>query len=353
MSFTLLLRLVFFLLAALAVAALSTQNDARPHFVRAQDDPPAVPGPRTTNVELVLEDNGKESLPRLMLPVQVGSTGATVNTYLSGGNSDCIFSTASFDPTNSTTAIGRQRVFRNPYGGSSSGDLLADTLETGGISISNYTMGSIKGPNRFGVCGIRWLKEGATSLFGRSAAYRSFVYPYKSSGAIVRATFGLALDLNGASTFSLGTSLHEVASDHWVRVDTEAPGSWSMHGAIAGVADYMTINPAMTSIMVSPEQATEIMHSIGVVPVVDSNEDVIATYLCTQPPSIVVTIGNVNVSLTRTVLTYAKDKDGRCILPITGTKGYNDIPTLGTSLIASLKELVFDYDELALGIVPL
>ncbi|KAK0518587.1 hypothetical protein OC834_007595 [Tilletia horrida] len=310
-------------------------------------------GPGSTQLVLATQHNSPNELPLLKLPVQIGNVGTTTDVTFTDGYSDCIVSTGGYDPQTSPTAVDLKHNFTLQVAHTWHGKTYTDTVKVGALSIPSFPIGSIPAPTSFGTCGIAWDSPSANlSVTGQGPSYKSFVYAFKAAGAAAKALISISYNLNSQPMLSLGASITAVASDHWVKVDTQAPGTWRVPGSVAGVNTKVIVTPGEAMIWATMDDATKIINAIGLTPRLNNNKYVTSNFPCADVPDVNIVIGGLAINLTTDVLTYQKDDDGSCVLPIYGLPGYKEEPILGSTFLASIKEVVFDFEQLALGIVP-
>ncbi|KAE8220447.1 hypothetical protein CF319_g6024 [Tilletia indica] len=300
-------------------------------------------------VELLKDDSPE--LPRLMLPIQIGSQGATANVYLAGLNSGCLIATGAYDPSKSSTAKDTHVAFnQSPSGPIEQGEIWTDTVKVAGLSARNVSIGSIPQNDGFGMCGIAWNSD--SSFLGSD--YKSFLFNMQESGILNPPNFSIQYSVHGKSTISFGSAVPAVGG-HWHASDPEGPGLWTLQSKIGSIAGYMIVDPSSPAILGSTQdiQAVFDHYGVGKNTFRDENGLLRATFPCDKPPKVVIRVGELDVPLTREVMAVAKDAKGNCVMPISGADDIQYPITLGNPFLASIKSIVFNIETHAMHIVPL
>ncbi|KAE8203355.1 hypothetical protein CF327_g7780 [Tilletia walkeri] len=299
---------------------------------------------------LVMEDHSP-MLPRITLPIQLGSQGQTANVYLAGMNADCVLSTGSYDPSKSSTAHNSHAAFDNGLGGPAKGEIWTDNIKVAGLSVQTVSLGSLDSVYSSGQCGIAW-SDPTNSFFGDG--YQSFLYSMKKSGVLQPPNFSIQYSLHGQSTIAFGSAVPSV-SGSWIPSDPEAPGYWTIQSKIASVASYMIVDPSAFVILGNTQDIQEIFdhYGVGKNTFRDEYGYLGATFPCNNPPKVVINVGGLDVPLTKEVMTFGKDAKGNCLMPLQGGDDYQSPVTLGSPFLASIKSIVFNIDTHAMHIVPL
>ncbi|KAE8218064.1 hypothetical protein CF319_g7983 [Tilletia indica] len=300
--------------------------------------------------ELVMEDSSP-MLPRIMLPMQIGSQGATANVYLAGLSSGCLVASGAYDPSKSSTAKDSHVPFnQGPSGPVYQGKIWTDTIKVAGLSARNVSIGSFPQKDGFGMCGIAWNSD--NSFLG--SRYRSFFFDMQDSGVLQPPNFSIQYSVHEKSTISFGSAVPAVGG-HWYASDPEAPGFWTLQSKIASIASYMIIDPSATSIFGNSEDIQALFDYYGVGKNTFRDEDglLMATFPCDQPPKVVIRVGELDVPLTKEVMAFGKDAKGNCVMPMVGDDNNQYPISLGSPFLASIKSIVFNIETHAMQIVPL
>ncbi|KAE8220448.1 hypothetical protein CF319_g6025 [Tilletia indica] len=301
-------------------------------------------------VKLLMEDNSP-MVPRIMLPMQIGSQGATANVYLAGLNSDCIIATSAYDPSKSSTANDSHLAFnQGPGGPVYEGKIWTDTIKVAGLSARNVSIGSFPQKDGFGMCGIAWNSD--NSFLGPDQ--KSFLKNMRKSGVLQPPTFSIQYSLHGKSTASFGSAVPAVRG-RWHASDPQAPGFWTLQSKIASIASYMIIDPSATSILGSTQDIQALFDHYGVGKNTFRDKDgfLMATFPCDRPPKVVIRVGRLNIPLTKEVMAFGKDAKGKCVMPMVGDDNSQYPISLGSPFLASIKSIVFNIETRSMHIVPL
>ncbi|KAE8233905.1 hypothetical protein CF326_g1064 [Tilletia indica] len=311
----------------------------------------AARGNAGATVELLKEDD-HPMLPRVMLPMQIGSQGATANVYLAGLSSNCLIATGAYDPSKSGTAKDSHVEFDDGPSGplNPKGEIWTDTIKVAGLSARNVPIGSIYQQDGFGMCGIAWNSD--SSFLG--PGYNSFLFNMQKSGVLQPPIFSIQYSIHGKATASFGSAVPKVGG-HWYPSDPQAPGFWTLQSQIANISSYMIIDPSATGILGNSEDIQALFDHYGVGNNTFRDEDgsLMATYPCNNPPKVVIRVGKLNVPLTKEVMAFGKDAKGNCVMPLVGGDDIQYPISLGSPFLASIKSIVFNIETHAMHIVPL
>ncbi|KAK0521447.1 hypothetical protein OC842_006779 [Tilletia horrida] len=311
--------------------------------------------PAGATVELKLEDHSP-MLPRLMLPMQLGSRDVEVDMYIAGANRDCIVFGGPYDPTQSSSAVSYNTSFLNELGGPRRGQLWSDTVRLSSMTAKNVTVGFVPRGSGGGQCGIAWQAPGA-SFFGYDDAYSAYLDDLREDGAMSPGRFSIQYQLGGASTMSFGSAVTDPkGSGEWIAADPQAPGFWSVPGALGdSESTFLVVDPSAYSIYGKTGDLMPVIHQLGLANSTFRDEDNLlsATYPCDKAPEVTITVGNVKIPLTKEVMTFGKDAKGDCVLPFKGNDNLQYPSFLGSPFLASIKSIIFDMDTRSLSVVPL
>ncbi|KAK0517913.1 hypothetical protein OC835_008011, partial [Tilletia horrida] len=268
-------------------------------------------------------------------------------------NPDCI-AFNKYDPSKSTSAVRYPDIFINTLGGPRKGQIYSETAHVAGVAVKNVTLGYAPTTGSYpSMCGIAWSHPGA-SFIGDN--HDPWLKTAMDSGVMSPGRFSIQYQLGGTATMSFGSAVPKVPdSASWITSDPEAPGFWSLPGAIGNYKNYLIVDPSAIAINGHIKDVMEIMKDLGLQNSTFRDEDnwLSATFPCSNPPELVITVGNVKVPISKEVMTFGKDSKGQCVLPVQGSDDAQYPLTLGSPFLASLKNIVFDYDKRAVSVTPL
>ncbi|KAL9936252.1 hypothetical protein V8E36_005094 [Tilletia maclaganii] len=255
---------------------------------------------------------------------------------LDTASSDCIVSSAVYDPTNSRTAVDQDTQFSFPYqnGRTMSGNIWRDTLHIGPLTVRSVAVGVSSTAflsQAGGVCGLA--PDGSSAF---NSNFHPFFYSMVSQGLIPAPVFGLALSQQGGEvTFGGVDSRLFKGKVQEVEALDSSNGFWKVAGSFAGVGGQQFVLDSASKLIVVPPALIGQYFDRLKVKTFKRRGVTFGSYPCSTPPQLVFNFGGVEIPVIDAAKSIGKTKDGRCVLPIVGRDMGLAVPTVGKPLFLS------------------